>query len=180
LLGKQKGVGKPTFFLKLKNLFVSNINTTTLTIMEPTTWMLRQNFYGNISNGLNQKQVKEFIQEAMMVTCPYGHIEKETTNPQYIRFMSGEMKKGDIILIPLKGQRKYIKAILEDNEVKTDYDSGYYYLSNADSIQLTREGITPFKPHIRTIEEFELKHATFDMRKFPRTTFCKMPNGEPN
>ena len=173
-------MGKPTFFFKkLKYLIVSNINTTTLIIMEPTTWMLRQNFYGNISNGVNQEQLEEFIQETMMVTCPYGHIEKETTNPQYIRFMTGEMKKGDIILIPLKGQRKYIKAILEEDEVKKEYDSGYYYLSNTDSIQLTREGITPFKPHIRTIEKFELKHATFDMRKFPRTTFCKMPNGEP-
>ena len=170
--------GNPHFFLKLKYLVVSNINTTTL-IMEPTTWMLRQNFYGNISNGAIQTQVEEFIRETMMVTCPYGHIEKETTNPQYIRFMSEEMKKGDIILIPLKGQRKYIKAILED-EVKEEYDTGYYYLSNADSIQLTRQGITPFKPHIRKIKNFELKDATFDMRKFPRTTFCKMPNGEPN
>ena len=148
--------------------------------MEPTTWMLRQNFYGNISNGAVQTQVEEFIRENEMVTCPYGHIEKETTNPQYIRFMSGEMKKGDIILIPLKGQPKYIKAILEEDEVEEYCDTGYYYLSNTDSIQLKREGITPFKPHIRKIKDFELKHATFDMRKFPRTTFCKMPNGEPN
>lgn len=147
--------------------------------MEPTTWMLRQNFYGNISNGLIQEQVEEFIKDKKMVTCPYGHIEKETTNPQYIRFMSGEMKKGDIILIPLKGQPKYIKAILEEDEVEEYCDTGYYYLSNTDSIQLKREGITPFKPHIRKIKNFELKHATFDMRKFPRTTFCKMPNGEP-
>ena len=163
-------MGNPHFFLKLKYLVVSNINTTTLIIMEPTTWMLRQNFYGNISNGVNQEQLEEFIQETMMVTCPYGHIEKETTNPQYIRFMTGEMKKGDIILIPLKGQRKYIKAILEEDEVEKYHDSGYYYLSNVDSIQLTREGITPFKPHIRKITNFELKHAMFDTVSYTHLT----------
>ena len=74
--------------------------------MEPTTWMLRQNFYGNISNGLIQEQVEEFIRETKMVTCPYGHIEKETTNPQYIRFMSGEMQGGDIIFDSIKRTTK--------------------------------------------------------------------------
>ena len=147
--------------------------------MNPTTWMLRQNFYGNQSSGINQEQVTDFITNTMTITCPYGHIEKDTDNPQYILFMGKEMKQGDIILIPLKGQRKYIKAILQEDEPHESYDTGYYYISNTDSIQLTHEGLTKFKPHIRKIRDVEIKEATFDMRQFPRNTFCKMSKGEP-
>lgn len=145
----------------------------------PNTWMLRQNFYGDKSKGTNQIDIETFIQETNYIICPYGHIEKEIFNSQYQRFIGPEMKCGDVILIPLKHRKQYIKVLLEDEIILKYHDTGYYYLSDTNRIELRKVGITQFKPHVRKIKHYELCNANFDMRKFPKCTFCKLQNGEP-
>lgn len=145
-----------------------------------TVWMLRQNPYGDKTNGTNQIEVESFIKQTKYITCPFGHIEKTYTNHQYINFMT-KIKKNDIVLIPLKGKKKYIKAIIEDDEVLRNQYTEYFYLADDKSISLSKErGFIRFTPHVRKIKQIQLCDAMFDMRKFPRCTFCEMRNGEPS
>lgn len=144
-----------------------------------TTWMLRQNPYGDKSIGTNQYSVEQFIKNTRLITAPYGHIDKEINNPQYIRFNSTEMKQGDIILIPLKGSKRYIVCELADNNVYDNYNTNWTFSSDYDKVILTRNGITSFRPCIRKVKNVRSFTANFDMRRFPKCTFCKVKGDIP-
>ena len=138
-------------------------------------WMLRQNFYGDTSKGIKQSVVENYIKKTRTITCPFGHIDKDENNTQYVRFMNHNlMKKNDIVLIPLKGTKTYIKVELEQDLPIEYFDTGFYYHSNNFSINLSLQGITKFKPHVRKVINISKHFCNFDMRKFPKNTFCKL------
>lgn len=141
--------------------------------------MLRQNPYGDKSFGTTQDSVELFIKNTGVITAPYGHIDKENDNPQYKRFISTEMKQGDKIQIPLKGSKRYIECELADNNVYDNYNTNWTFSSYSNKVILTRNGIISFSPCIRKVKNVRLLTANFDMRRFPKCTFCKLKGDIP-
>lgn len=144
-----------------------------------TTWVLRQNPYGNKSFGTDQYSVEHFIKKTGLITAPYGHIDKEINNTQYKRFISKEIKQGDIILIPLKGHKRYIVCELTDNNVYDNYNTNWTFSSDSNKIILTENGLTLFRPCVRKVKNIYVLTANFDMRRFPKCTFCKVKGDIP-
>jgi len=149
-------------------------------------WSIRQNPRGK----MDQYQMRDFVISQNLITCPFGHLSEERTavidevynenahwksNSQDRKFIE-DMKIGDIIVIPFKGIKPCLLAVIQSDPIYAA-DTGYYYNTSCpDKIHLSQEpevgvgggGGTPFRPvarKIRIISEiiFSDKRKYLDM-----------------
>ena len=128
-------------------------------------WVLRQN-YGEITN---QKNMRDFILSTHFITCPWGgwgehrtkvingvfneksvDESKRTSRGQDRKFVQ-EMKIGDIVLIPFKGQKTCVLARII-GDVEYGIDTGMFWRKSNDKVMIDVAGGEPFRPVVRRIE----------------------------
>lgn len=128
-------------------------------------WVLRQN-YGEITN---QKNMRDFILSTHFITCPWGgwgdqktkvingvfneeavDESKRTSRGQDRKFVQ-EMRIGDIVLIPFKGQKTCVLARIT-GDVEYGIDTGMFWRKSNDKVRIDVAGGEPFLPVGRRIE----------------------------
>jgi hypothetical protein len=146
-------------------------------------WSLRQNPYANT----DQTQMRKAILENNFVSCPFGHISvcrnnlldgryNTEANKQDVQFIE-DMKIGDIVLIPFKGQKACILAKIVSDPVYC-IETGLYTSQKAgEQIKISHSdaGGEPFRPVGRRIEILNSNVVFTDKRKFiPMNTFKRL------
>ena len=125
-------------------------------------WSLRQNPRGIT----NQTQMREFIIDKNIVTCPFGHLNKERINvingvyneedytwkskSQDRKFIE-DMNIGDFIIIPFAGLKDCILAKIVSDQIYS-INTGLFTTEVNNEINLVSHGTIPFRPVGRKIE----------------------------
>jgi len=136
-------------------------------------WSLRQNPYANT----DQTQMRRLITEKNFISCPFGHIStcrnnvldgkyNTEANQQDIQFIEN-MKIGDMVIIPFKGQKSCILAKIVSEPIYC-IETGLYTIQQHpdDQIKLSKTRGEPFRPVGRRIEIINDNVVFADKRKF--------------
>lgn len=150
--------------------------------MNTQLWSLRQNPYANT----DQTQMRKAILENNFVSCPFGHLSvcrnnlldgryNREANKQDVQFIE-DMKVGDIVLIPFKGQKACILAKIVSDPIYCIETGLYTSQHSGEQIQITESGGgEPFRPVGRRIEILNSNIVFIDKRKFvPMNTFKRL------
>ena len=141
--------------------------------MSTQLWSLRQNPYANT----DQKQMRQVIIEQNFISCPFGHIStcrnnvldgkyNTEANQQDIQFVEN-MRIGDMVIIPFKGQKSCILAKIVSDPIYC-VETGLYTTQEHpdDQIKISETRGEPFRPVGRRIEIINDNVVFTDKRKF--------------
>lgn len=158
-----------------------NSNNQTNNTMNTQLWSLRQNPNANT----DQTQMRKAILEKQFVSCPFGHISKcrdnvldgrynRGANKQDVQFIE-DVKVGDLVLIPFKGEKACILARIVSDPVYCIETGLYTSQEVGKEIKISEIEGTPFRPVGRRIEILNSNVVFADKRKFvPMKTFKRM------
>ena len=141
--------------------------------MSTQLWSLRQNPYANT----DQNQMRQLIMEKNFISCPFGHIStcrnnvldgkyNTEANQQDIQFVEN-MRIGDMVIIPFKGQKSCILAKIVSDPIYC-IETGLYttHQQSDNQIKISEIPGEPFRPVGRRIEIINDNIVFADKRKF--------------
>ena len=141
--------------------------------MSAQLWSLPQNPYANT----DQTQMRRIIIEQNFISCPFGHIStcrnnvldgkyNTEANQQDIQFVEN-MRIGDMVIIPFKGQKSCILAKIVSDPIYC-IETGLYTTQEHpdDQIKISETTGEPFRPVGRRIEIINDNVVFADKRKF--------------
>jgi len=147
-------------------------------------WSIRQNPYANT----NQQQMRNLIISQNIITCPFGHMNNERNNvideiynEQHAEWKSNSQDRkfieniniDDIILIPFAGLKECILAKIVSDPIIC-IETGLYTNLHEGIIQVSNEGIIPFRPVGRKIQIIHKDVIFKDKRIIPRVSLSKI------
>ena len=130
-----------------------------------SSYVIRQNY----SESTNQEDMKRFILDKKIITCPWGGwgqdrenvingIFNENTSGGVTRKSSGQdrmfvesIKIGDIVVIPFSKKKECILAKIV-SDVEYAIDTGLFWSNRDGKFNIDHQGDTPFRPVGRFIE----------------------------
>ena len=125
-------------------------------------WCIKQNPY----QYTDETQMKNFIMNQQVVTCPFGHFEEFTKNVISRKYNKDNLiwssrnqdktfiesvKINDIILIPFRHEKCIFAKIISDPI--ENFETGLFVSRHSNKIEIMRnKTIEPFRPIVRRIQ----------------------------